>query len=274
ALDRGLLVVRGDDGDASRLRTRSLLIASLFVHVCPPSRVVISMDSTRRSVVTQGLESLAATPPGAVALPFVQRPGHVVLVVFGRVARVDADELAPAGMACGRVPRALGELVRAVVRPRRVVGLVVAVALDPARAHEERVVVMGMLAGAGYVVAQVEARGGWRAGGGTALVLRREQLAVQTLLLALELGDEIRLLRLGVLQLALASLKTVAHLPVLPGGGVVTCVEVVEQDGPARPVHPRRLVAEQHRDRRPGALVRLDRPYLGVAAQHGELLLE
>src|SRR5262249_42419566 len=159
-------------------------------------------------------------------------------------------------------------------RPRRVVGLVVAVALDPARAHEERVVVMGMLAGAGYVVAQVEARGGWRAGGGAALVLRPEAPALQTLLLALELGDEIRLLRLGVLQLALASLKTVAHLPVLPGGGVVTCVEVVEQDGPARPVHPRRLVAEQHRDRRPGALVRLDPPYLGVAAQHGALLLE
>src|SRR6266496_5872090 len=106
--------------------------------------------------VTQGCYTgssvLTATVPGALALPLVERPGHVVLVVLGGVPWVDADELAPAGVVGGRVPRALGELVRAEIWTRGVVRLVVALALDPACADEERVVVAGVLTRTRHVV--------------------------------------------------------------------------------------------------------------------------
>src|ERR687892_169887 len=48
--------------------------------------------------------ALTAPAPRAVALPLVQGPGHVVLIVRGRLRRHHADELAPAGVVGGRVP--------------------------------------------------------------------------------------------------------------------------------------------------------------------------
>src|SRR5918994_7500853 len=79
-----------------------------------------------------GFRCLTATTPGSLALPLVERPRHVVLVVFGGVARIDPDELTPPGVVGGRVPGALEELVRAQVRAGRVVRPVVAAALDAA----------------------------------------------------------------------------------------------------------------------------------------------
>src|SRR5437660_7105356 len=145
------------------------------------------------------------TVPGALALPLVERPGHLVLVVLGGVPRVDSDEVAPAGVVGGRVPRALRELVRAVIRARRVVRLVVALALDPACAYEERVVVVGVLTRLRHVVRQCQAttrrRGDRRRA--AALVLGGLQLCVEPVLLALELSDDIVLLLLRGLEVVL-----------------------------------------------------------------------
>ena len=74
----------------------------------------------------------------------VERPRHVVLVVLRRGRRRDVDELRPAGVVRGAVPRRLQELVGAEVRTGRVVRRVVAAALARAGAHEERIVVVGV----------------------------------------------------------------------------------------------------------------------------------
>src|SRR3981081_1734059 len=143
-----------------------------------------------------GSSVLTATAPWGFALPLVERPRHVVLVVLGGVPGVDPDQLAPPGVVGGGVPRALRELVRAVVGPRTVVRLVVAAALDATGADHPRVVVLGMLAGArggGGGRPRGGIRGGGRRGrgrgrgGDTApLVLRRAELGIEPLLVVLE----------------------------------------------------------------------------------------
>src|SRR5437660_6040639 len=193
------------------------------------------------------------TVPGALALPLVERPGHLVLVVLGGVPRIDSDEVAPAGVVRGRVPRALRELVRAVVRARRVVRLVVALALDPACAHEKRIVVVGVLTGLGHVVGRRCGSTTHRGSGprcSAALVLGGVQLCVEPVLLALELSDDIVLLLLHGLEVALLALEPLARLPELRGGIVVACIQIIEPNGAASGVHRRRVAREQRHHRR------------------------
>ena len=83
----------------------------------------------------------AATAPRAVALPLVERPRHLVLVVRRRVRRQHADEVEPARVRRGDVPGGRRELVGAVV-PGGAHDGVVAAALTRPGAHEERVVVV------------------------------------------------------------------------------------------------------------------------------------
>ena len=66
----------------------------------------------------RGTQQLAATAPRALALPLVQRPRHLVLVVLARMRRQDADEIEPSRVHRGAVPRRRQELIRAVVTGR------------------------------------------------------------------------------------------------------------------------------------------------------------
>ena len=124
---------------------------------------------------------------------------------YSEASRGSTPTLAPSGVVGGPVPRALGELVRAEVRARGVVRLVVAVALDPACAHEERVVVAGVLARARHVIGHrrhtIDRCSGRR---GPALILRRDQLGVESVLLALEPTEDIVLLLLRGLEVSAA----------------------------------------------------------------------
>ena len=87
-------------------------------------------------------EPSAATAPGTLALPLVERPRHLVLVVRRRDVGGHADEVGSPGVAGGHVPGRLEELVGAQVRTRGVHRAVVPAALALADAGEEGVVVV------------------------------------------------------------------------------------------------------------------------------------
>src|ERR671910_1912434 len=102
--------------------------------------------------------------PGALALPLVQGPGHVVLVVLGRPARVEPDEVAAASPIRRQVPGGPQELVRPVGGTTGVEGLVVVRALVEAHAPQVRVVVLWMDAAGGRVAGDRRGCAGLRRG--------------------------------------------------------------------------------------------------------------
>src|SRR5918994_513930 len=114
-------------------------------------RVDIRLDRFHGIRVKRDVPSAGVDGPGALALPLVQRPGHVVLVVLGRLTRVEPDEIAPGGTVRRQVPGGLQELVRPEGGAGRVVGLVVVGALVVAHAPQVRMVVLWMDAAGGRV---------------------------------------------------------------------------------------------------------------------------
>src|SRR5437867_2782397 len=82
-------------------------------------------------------------------------------------------------------------------------------------ALEERVVVVGVLTRLRYVVRQRQAttRRGGDGRRAAALVLGGVQLCFETVLLALELSDDVVLLLLRGLEVALLALESLARLP-------------------------------------------------------------
>ena len=114
--------------------------------------------------------SSAAPAPRALALPLVERPRHVVLVVGGRLVRREPDEVGVTGVAGGEVPRGLEELVGAQVRAGGVDRAVVPATLALTDAREERVVVVGVRARRARVVGR-RAGAGVVVGGAVVVVL-------------------------------------------------------------------------------------------------------
>src|SRR5262245_23550504 len=102
-------------------------------------------DGARTGGRRGSLPTRAAAAPRRCALPVVQVEGELVLVPRRGPGRIHADEVGPAGVTRGGVPRRLRELVRTPVLPGRIHRGVAAggVALVRARAHEERVVADG-----------------------------------------------------------------------------------------------------------------------------------
>src|SRR5438093_12462046 len=88
------------------------------------------------------LLSRTAATPGCGALPLVERPCDVVLIVRRRDVRRNADEPGAAHVIGRGVPGGLEELVGTEVRAGRVHRAVVAAALAGPHARQEGVVVV------------------------------------------------------------------------------------------------------------------------------------